>query len=370
MKRFASILFQLILVVFLVFPVCLFAQSKKDNAPVILTSRHKVATAQGSNVSEHKQGRFQIISLAGAENFKRKPQHVKQIYALRPDSLAKKVSSRSAMVLDAKTGRTLFAMKENVPGQPASTIKILTGLIAMESLSDKDWVFASRYAASMPRSKVYLKKGKSYRANDLINSVLLSSANDASVALAEKLAGSEKAFARLMTRKAKALGARQTVCKSASGLTRRGQQTTARDLVIMFNNAMQNQEFAKRMTYKKVRASFGKTLRTHNKALWTVEGALGGKTGYTRAARQTYVGKFKRRGQEVVVAIMGSETMWEDISTLVEYGFYQQGKSAILQTADRATAESIRVPVASISAPKERKPSLSILTGPIKKTKM
>jgi D-alanyl-D-alanine carboxypeptidase (penicillin-binding protein 5/6) len=242
--------------------------------------------------------------------------------------LRKKLSAKSAIVLDALSGTVLYAYNADSPRQPASTIKVLTGLIAIERLNDHDRVIASRKAARMPRSKVYLKPGRTYQANDLINAVLLASANDASVALAEKIGGNESSFARLMTQKARRIGAQNTVCKTASGLTKRGQHTTARDLAMVFNHAMHNQEFAKRMKHTKVTTSFGKILWNHNKALWRIAGAEGGKTGYTRAARQTYVGKFERKGRELIVAIMGSETMWDDISRLVRHGFTEERQLA------------------------------------------
>ena len=91
---------------------------------------------------------------------------------------------------------------------------------------------------------------------------------------------------------------------------------------------MQDKEFAARMKKTKARTSRGKTLRNHNRALWQIEGAVGGKTGYTNAARQTYVGKFRRGSQEIIVAIMGSETMWRDIERLVEYGFSRSSRMA------------------------------------------
>ncbi len=247
----------------------------------------------------------------------------------RPDSrppaatsnVERKISAAAAYVMDARTGATLFAKSPDIPRQPASTIKVLTGLLAMEKLNNTDLVPVSKRAAHMPRSKVYLAEGKAYRANDLINSVLLASANDASVALAERIAGSEAAFARLMTQKARELGANKTVCKTANGLTAQGQQTTARDLAVIFSKAMRNPEFANRMAKVKADTTFGKTLRNHNKALWQISGAEGGKTGFTNAARQTYVGKFKRGNDEIVVSLLGSGTMWNDIAKLVEHGF-------------------------------------------------
>ena len=87
---------------------------------------------------------------------------------------------------------------------------------------------------------------------------------------------------------------------------------------------MQDEDFAKRMSRTQLRTSYGKLLRNHNKALWKVKGAEGGKTGYTNAARQTYVGKFGRSEGKIIVAIMGSETMWADVKNLVEYGFKKQ----------------------------------------------
>ena len=236
-------------------------------------------------------------------------------------NVRKKISSRSAIIIDAKSGKTLFSKSADTPRQPASTIKVLTGMIALKSLEDNEWVSVSPNASQMPRSKVYLETKKKYKADDLINAVLLASANDASVALAEKIAGSESDFAEMMTLRAKLWGAKKTVCRTATGLTAKGQQSTARDLAIIFRHAMQDEEFVSRMKREKVRTSYGQLLRNHNKALWRINGAEGGKTGYTKAARQTYVGQFSRGDASIIVAIMGSETMWTDIRNLVDYGF-------------------------------------------------
>lgn len=232
-----------------------------------------------------------------------------------------KLSSKSYIVMDAVSGGTLLAKNPDARRQPASTIKIITGLIALKSLGSNDRVTVSRHAAAMPSSKVHLQPAKTYSANDLINSVLLASANDASVALAERIAGSESRFAQLMTYNAQRWGARNTVCRTASGLTAEGQHSTARDLAQLFRVAMQNKDFANRMRERSIGTNFGKKLVNHNKALWRLDGAMGGKTGYTNAARQTYVGQFSRNGHTIVVAILGSESMWADLEKLVDYGF-------------------------------------------------
>ena len=235
--------------------------------------------------------------------------------------LAQQISARSAIVIDAKDGRPLFSKMADNLRQPASTIKIVTAMIALEALSLDEQVTVSWNAVIKDGSKVYLKPGTHYSTDDLINAVLLSSANDAAVALAEKIGGTEEKFAHLMNLTAKMWGAKNTLCKTASGLTAEGQYTTARDLATLMRYAMQQKSFAARMHQKYVQAGFGQRLRNHNRALWRIKGADGGKTGYTVAARQTYVGQFSREGRSIIVAIMGSETMWADLAKLVSYGF-------------------------------------------------
>ena len=265
-----------------------------------------------------------------------------------PNNLQKMISAKSAIIMNAANGQTLFAVFPDSPRQPASTIKILTGLIAIKSLNFSESVAISPKAADQPSSKIYLEKEKQYKADDLINAVLLSSANDASVALAEKIAGSEQSFARMMTLRAKLCGAQNTVCKTANGLTAEGQSTTARDLATIFKHAMQDAQFSQRMKQVKTHTAEGKLLKNHNKALWQIEGAEGGKTGFTNAAGQTYVGKFKRGSKEIIVAIMGSRTMWADLKTLVEYGFSRPSSTVADATEDTEKPRIVAgIPVAS-----------------------
>ncbi|MDH5299604.1 MAG: serine hydrolase [Desulfobulbaceae bacterium] len=323
----------------------------------VLSSRHKHAP-QGHEAERARavdEGR--MIHLVSPAKEKEKPVAVAasvddgkfQQAAL---ALGKKISAKSAIIIDGVTGEPLFELSPDLPRQPASTIKVLTGLLSIGALDNSDMVSASRRAAGQPRSKIYLQPGKSYTADDMINAVLLASANDASVALAERVAGSEQRFAAMMTGKARSLGARNTICQTATGLTAAGQQSTARDLAVIFNRAMANDEFARRVSRSTVKTCFGKLLRNHNKALWQVDGAEGGKTGYTDVARQTYVGKFKREQGEVVVALMGSETMWSDVKTLVEFGFAQKRRLGTLARAGKGAsakvAPSVEAQIAAI----------------------
>jgi len=242
--------------------------------------------------------------------------------AVVPSEL-KNLTAKSAVIMDDADGRILFAKAPDEPRQPASTIKVLNGIIALRALTGEEEVPVSREAASRPSSKMYLDPTKVYRADELISGVLLGSANDASVALAELLAGSEDDFAEVMNLQASLFGATHTACRTATGLTAEDQTSTARDLALIFRGAMRDDRFAARMKIRSITTEEGNTLYNHNKALWRIEGAEGGKTGYTLAARQTYVGKFSNGNGALIVAIMGSETMWQDLRQLVRFGFSQ-----------------------------------------------
>jgi D-alanyl-D-alanine carboxypeptidase (penicillin-binding protein 5/6) len=343
MQKSAALLI-LLLVIALSFPAA--GQTAEDgtssSGTATLTSDHKFIPVE-DRLSEL---RLEIIasyqpSTDKAPVLLNRPADIKKKHVqpvkVSDTSFRKRLSARSAIIIDALTGQEIYSHNPDRPGQPASTIKVLTSLIAIDYLKNQSLVPVSGRAASMPRSKIYLNKGKSYYANDLINAVLLASANDASVALAEKIAGTESSFAQMMTRKANQLGAQKTVCKTASGLTAKGQQTTARDLAMIFGEAMKHEEFAERIKLPKAKTSYGKTLRSHNKALWQIAGAQGGKTGYTWAAKQTYVGKFSRNGEEIIVAILGSRNMWNDIDRLVDYGFSKKHELGIAGTEDDKT---------------------------------
>ncbi len=309
-----------------------FAGGRGHNRQVkVLASRHKHAPDSGTAAVSRKTA----AHVAGRGKWRQAAIRTSPARRWASLPLAQKLSAKSAIIIDGVTGEVIYAHDPDLPRQPASTIKVLTSLLAMEKLSDTDIVTPSRHAASMPRSKVYLRPGRQYTVNDLLNAVLLASANDASVALAEKVGGTESNFVALMNAKAQSLGAQDTVCMTATGLTAQGQHSTARDLAVMFNKAMAREEFAERVGRSKVKTRYGTLLRNHNKALWQVHGAEGGKTGYTQAARQTYVGKFKRGDSEVVIALMGSETMWDDVKNLVEYGFALQDRVDKDQTVAR-----------------------------------
>ena len=238
-------------------------------------------------------------------------------------------SATAALIMDAPTGEILYEKNANIPLPMASTTKVMTGLLGVERLRPHEIVQISAYAASMSASKLYLRPGELMRADDLLQAILLKSANDASAALAEKISGSEIAFAKLMTRRAHELGAQNTHFENASGLPSDDHYSTAYDLAVILRYAMQRPDFAEIMQMKtaSVESMAGRawTVRNHNRLLWTFPGALGGKTGWTRASRHCYVGMVEHGGKTLIVSILASSRLWNDINELLLYGFSATG---------------------------------------------
>jgi D-alanyl-D-alanine carboxypeptidase len=161
---------------------------------------------------------------------------------------------------------------------------------------------------------------------------MLASANDASVVLAEGIAGSVVRFGELMTKKAHEIGATNTHFSNPHGLTAPDHYSTARDLAILFRYAMKNPTFRDIVQTKF--SSVNTTalvkrklvprriaMRNHNRLLWGYDGAIGGKTGYTVAAQKCFVGAVQRNGATLIIAILGARDQWGDTKRLLEYGF-------------------------------------------------
>jgi D-alanyl-D-alanine carboxypeptidase (penicillin-binding protein 5/6) len=235
------------------------------------------------------------------------------------------VSARSFVIMDAKTGRILLSLQPQLFLPPASTLKVMTAMSVAEHLKMDDKVGVSQHAASAPPSKIGIKPGETYTVRDLLYALLLKSGNDAARALAEKVSGSEAAFARQLTHEVRQWGAYRTTCATANGLPADNQYSTAQDLALMLRRAMQNPELAKIMATKYYTFQGDRELRNHNRFLFTTPLAVGGKTGYTRASKHTYVGMFKNGNHEIIIAMMGSKKKWADLRPLIEKGFELEG---------------------------------------------
>jgi serine-type D-Ala-D-Ala carboxypeptidase (penicillin-binding protein 5/6) len=235
----------------------------------------------------------------------------------------------AALIMDAETGEVLYEKNAHLPLPMASTTKVMTGLLGVERLRPHEVIEVSVHAASMGPSKIYLRPGELIRADDLLQAILLKSANDASAALAEKISGSEASFARVMTRRARELGAQNTHFENASGLPADDHYSTAYDLAVILRYAMQRPDFAEIMQMKtaSIESMAGRTwiVRNHNRLLWTFPGALGGKTGWTRASRHCYVGMAEQGGRTLIVSVLASSRLWNDINDLLLHGFDSTG---------------------------------------------
>jgi D-alanyl-D-alanine carboxypeptidase (penicillin-binding protein 5/6) len=235
------------------------------------------------------------------------------------------ISARSFVIMDAKTGEILLSLSPQTFYPPASTLKVMTAMYVVDHLKMADKVPVSANAAAAPTSKINIRPGEVYTVQELLYALLLSSANDAARALAERVSGSEKAFARDLTRQVRQWGAYRTTLATANGLPAENQYSTTQDLALMFRKAMTYPELVKIMGTKYYHIQGDRELRNHNRFLFTTPLAVAGKTGYTRASRHTYVGQFRHGDKEIIIAMLGSQKKWADLRALIEKGFELEG---------------------------------------------
>ncbi len=228
-------------------------------------------------------------------------------------SVAQANSKYAGIVVDAKTGKVLYSSKANARRYPASTTKIMTLYVLFEELEAgrltlNSKMKVSRYAAGRPPTKLGLRAGGKLRVKDAIFALITKSANDASTVIAEHISGSESAFARRMTRTARAIGMRNTIFKNPHGLPNSKQVTTAADLALL-GRAIQDR-FPKYYKYFNTRSYTyaGRRMGNHNKLLGRVRGVDGIKTGYTNASGFNLVTSVKRDGRYIVAVVLGGRT--------------------------------------------------------------
>jgi serine-type D-Ala-D-Ala carboxypeptidase (penicillin-binding protein 5/6) len=252
------------------------------------------------------------------------------VWSFSPDE---ELTARAALLMDASTGKILYQKEADLRLPPASTTKIVTAILTLESgrkLSES--LTVSKEATRVPASKLYLRPGQHLSIEELLYGIMLASANDASVVLAEGIAGSVERFGEQMTKRAHDIGATNSHFTNPHGLTAPDHYSTARDLAILFRYAMKNSTFREivqtkfssvsttAMVRKKV-VPRRISVRNHNRLLWGFDGAIGGKTGYTHAAQKCFVGAVQRNGTTLIVSILGARDQWGDTKRLLEYGF-------------------------------------------------
>jgi D-alanyl-D-alanine carboxypeptidase (penicillin-binding protein 5/6) len=236
------------------------------------------------------------------------------------------IKAVSAILVDAESGQVLFAKNADLRRPIASTTKIMTALLLSENVDQKTVITASKNAARTPESSLHLKPGEKLTAHDLMRAVLMRSANDACVAVAEHIAGSEAAFATRMNQRAVELGATNTNFVNSHGLHHKRHYSTARDLALIARAAMRDpriREVTCLKTCAIARSSGSKDtlLRNHSRFLSTFPGADGIKTGWTIPAGKCYIGSVTLNGWQLISVVLKSPDYVADTQALMTYGY-------------------------------------------------
>ena len=222
--------------------------------------------------------------------------------------------------MDAASGRILYEKNASERSLIASTTKIMTALVVCEQSNLSDRVKIPPEAVGIEGSSMYLQEGEILTVQDLLYGLMLHSGNDAAVALAIYCGGTEADFVTMMNEKAELLGLTDTHFANPNGLDHDGNYSTALDLARLSVYALQNEDFLRTVSCKTVTVG-GRTLRNHNKLLFTYDGAIGVKTGYTKAAGRILVSAAERDGRRLVAVTIQAPDDWNDHAALLDYGF-------------------------------------------------
>lgn len=266
----------------------------------------------------------------------------------------------SAILMDAATGTVLFEKNADQRREPASVTKVMTLLLVMEALEAgqigwEDQVTASAAAAAKGGSQIYLEEGEKLSMDEMLKSVVVSSANDCACALAEHVAGSETAFVARMNQRAEELGMENTHFVNCTGLDdqpeAREHLTTARDVAIM-SRALLKHEAIRRYTtiwMDTVRGgAFG--LSNTNKLVRFYEGTTGLKTGYTSTAGHCLSASAKREGIELIAVVLGDDSSshrFEDAKALLNWGF---ANYALVEPLEGVTPAPVPVELGTVES--------------------
>ncbi len=246
--------------------------------------------------------------------------------AAAPATLGR-ITAKAAILMNRHTHEVIWQRNADLPLPPASTTKVLTTLVALRSAHLDDVFTVSEEAAQAPPSKVHLRPGWRLTLEDLAYAILLNSANDAAEVVAENVAGSIPAFARRMMRQARQVGAVNSFFVNPHGLPAAGHVSTARDLALIFDEALQEPEFRRIVSTQRMVIEPERGLRrpirlhNHNRLLDRYKVPVVGKTGWTIAAKKCFVGAaLPDTGPEILVAVLGSKDLWGDVTKLLNYG--------------------------------------------------
>ena len=248
--------------------------------------------------------------------------------------------STGAVLMDADSGRVLFAKNGKEPYAMASTTKIMTCILALELGEPEQIVTFSDYAASMPDVQMNARAGEQYYLKDLLYSTMLESHNDSAAAVAEAIAGDVESFARLMDKKAESIGCKMTNFVTPNGLDDIDEEgehrTTAEELAMILRYcttiSSKAKDFikitgTKAYEFQEINGKRYVSCNNHNALLNSYEGAFTGKTGFTGKAGYCYAGAAEKDGKKLIVSLLGAgwypykSYKWKDAAKLLDYGF-------------------------------------------------
>lgn len=238
-----------------------------------------------------------------------------------------KIDSRAAVVIDRKSKTILYGKNEDIKKAMASTTKIMTAMVVIQNTNLDNIVEVSKKAAGTGGSRLGLKTGDKISVKDLLYGLLLRSGNDAAVALAEYVGGNIEGFAQLMNQNAEELNLNNTHFVTPHGLDQQEHYTTAYELAILTDYALNNQVFAQIVNTKTYTINingYSKTLNNTNELLGNLNGVYGVKTGFTNGAGRCLVTSTKRENMDIICVVLGADTKKDrtrDSVKLIEYIF-------------------------------------------------
>lgn len=247
-------------------------------------------------------------------------------FSVRADAPNISVSASSAVLIEAESGRVLYAKDENKRRPMASTTKIMTALVALENAKLDMAVKIPKEAVGIEGSSLYLTEGETLTLHELLYALMLRSANDAATAIAIAVGGSVSDFAEMMNEKAEKMGLTDTHFDNPHGLDSDEHYTTARELALITAEALKNDIFREIVsTYKKLLPLNGvqdrRLVVNHNRLLRTYDGCIGVKTGFTKKDGRCLVSAAERDGITLVAVTLNAPSDWSDHKKMLDNGF-------------------------------------------------
>lgn len=257
------------------------------------------------------------------------------------------VTAESAILIDADTGRILYEKRAHLRRPMASTTKIMTAVLALEHAKSGDVVVASKHASETPYTGLYLKPGEKVTVGDLLWSLLLRSANDACVAMAEHVAGTEEKFIEMMNARVLEMGLKNTHFMNPHGLHAEGHYSSAYDLAQMTRYGMKYPLFEEIVARKRKRIdrSIEKqdvVVVNKNRLLFRWDAVDGVKTGYTRQAGHCLVASASQGDWRLIAVVLKSGNSWGESRVLLEHGFRQYER--VIVARQGTPLAQVRVP--------------------------